>query len=90
MTGRILVVGDVITDILVVPQGPVARGTDTAATIRQMPGGSGANQAVWLAAMGAEPLPLKELSLVGTGLTDAGMQHICKGFGKVPVLFRGE
>ncbi|WP_421950627.1 carbohydrate kinase family protein [Pelagibacterium sp.] len=54
MTGRILVVGDVITDILVVPQGPVARGTDTAATIRQMPGGSGANQAVWLAAMGAD------------------------------------
>jgi sugar/nucleoside kinase (ribokinase family) len=54
MTGRILVVGDVITDILVVPQGPVARGTDTPATIRQMPGGSGANQAVWLAAMGVD------------------------------------
>lgn len=54
MPGRVLVVGDVITDILVVPQGPLARGTDTAATIRQMPGGSGANQAVWLAAMGVE------------------------------------
>ncbi|MAN76308.1 MAG: ribokinase [Rhizobiales bacterium] len=54
MTGRILVVGDVITDILVVPEGPVARGTDTPATIRQMPGGSGANQAVWLAAMGVD------------------------------------
>jgi sugar/nucleoside kinase (ribokinase family) len=54
MTGRILVVGDVITDILVVPQGFLARGTDTPATIRQMPGGSGANQAVWLAAMGVD------------------------------------
>lgn len=54
MTGRILVVGDVITDILAVPEGPVARGTDTPATIRQMPGGSGANQAVWLAAMGVD------------------------------------
>lgn len=54
MTGRILVVGDVITDILVVPEGPLARGTDTPATIRQMPGGSGANQAVWLAAMGVD------------------------------------
>lgn len=54
MSGRVLVVGDVITDILVVPQGPIARGTDTAATIRQMPGGSGANQAVWLAAMGVD------------------------------------
>lgn len=54
MTGRVLVVGDVITDILVMPQGAIARGTDTRATIRQMPGGSGANQAVWLAAEGAQ------------------------------------
>lgn len=54
VTGSVLVVGDVITDILVVPQGPVARGTDTPALIRPMPGGSGANQAVWLAAMGVD------------------------------------
>lgn len=54
MTARILVVGDVITDILVKPQAPIARGTDTPATIRRMPGGSGANQAVWLAAMGVD------------------------------------
>lgn len=51
---RILVIGDVITDILVRPTAPVARGTDVPATIRQMPGGSGANQAVWLAAMGVD------------------------------------
>ncbi|WP_332714944.1 carbohydrate kinase family protein [Pelagibacterium mangrovi] len=54
MTARVLVIGDVITDILVRPEGAIARGTDTAATIRQMPGGSGANQAVWLAAMGVD------------------------------------
>lgn len=54
MTARVLVVGDVITDILVRPEAPIARGTDTPATIRQMPGGSGANQAVWLAAMGVD------------------------------------
>ena len=54
MTARILVIGDVITDILVRPDAPVARGTDTPATIRQMPGGSGANQAVWLAALGVD------------------------------------
>ncbi|SDG71608.1 carbohydrate kinase family protein [Pelagibacterium luteolum] len=54
MAARVLVIGDVITDILVVPQGPIARGTDTPATIQPMPGGSGANQAVWLAAMGVE------------------------------------
>ncbi len=54
MTGRIVVIGDVMTDIMVVPQGPIATGTDVPATIRQMPGGSGANQAVWLAALGAD------------------------------------
>ncbi|WP_417581094.1 carbohydrate kinase family protein [Pelagibacterium sp.] len=54
MAGRILVVGDVMTDIAVMPQGPIAHSTDTPATIRQMPGGSGANQAVWLAAMGID------------------------------------
>ncbi|HWJ87403.1 MAG TPA: sugar kinase [Pelagibacterium sp.] len=54
MSGQVLVVGDVITDILVVPEGPIARGTDTTAAIRQLPGGSGANQAVWMAAMGVD------------------------------------
>ncbi|RDE09024.1 carbohydrate kinase family protein [Pelagibacterium lacus] len=54
MTASILVVGDVITDILVMPEGPMVRGTDTAASIRPLPGGSGANQAVWLAAMGVD------------------------------------
>lgn len=54
MTARILVIGDVITDILVRATGPIVRGTDTPAAIRQMPGGSGANQAVWLAALGVD------------------------------------
>lgn len=49
---RVLVVGDVMTDIIAVPEGPLARGTDRRATIRMCPGGSGANQAVWLGAMG--------------------------------------
>lgn len=51
--GKVLVVGDVMTDIVVMPEGPMARGTDVRARIRQLPGGSGANQAVWLAAKGA-------------------------------------
>jgi sugar/nucleoside kinase (ribokinase family) len=49
----VLVVGDVIDDVIVRPQGPTAAGTDTPATIDAVPGGSGANQAVWLAASGA-------------------------------------
>ncbi|MDT3707303.1 MAG: PfkB family carbohydrate kinase [Thiobacillus sp.] len=50
--GRILVVGDVMTDIIVKPEGPLVRGSDRRASIRSRPGGSGANQAVWLGAMG--------------------------------------
>lgn len=47
-----LVIGDVMTDIVVRPQGAIARGADTRATIRSVPGGSGANQAAWLATEG--------------------------------------
>jgi len=50
--GRILVVGDVMTDVIVVPEGPLVRGSDRRASIRSRPGGSGANQAVWLGSMG--------------------------------------
>lgn len=50
----ILVVGDVMTDIIVRPEGPMVRGSDRRAAIRSRPGGSGANQAVWLAQFGAD------------------------------------
>jgi sugar/nucleoside kinase (ribokinase family) len=50
----VLVVGDVMTDIIVAPEGPIVLGSDRRAKIRSHPGGSGANQAVWLAAQGAK------------------------------------
>jgi sugar/nucleoside kinase (ribokinase family) len=49
---RVLVVGDVMTDIICTPEGPIEIGSDRRATIRSRPGGSGANPAVWLAAFG--------------------------------------
>lgn len=52
--GRIVVVGDVINDIVVVPHGDVRPDTDTASDIRPRPGGSAANTAVWLGSLGAE------------------------------------
>ena len=61
MSAEVLVVGDVITDIIVMPEGPIVRGSDRRATIRQRPGGSGANQAVWLATLG---VPVKFVSRV--------------------------
>jgi sugar/nucleoside kinase (ribokinase family) len=49
---KVLVVGDVMTDIVVRPEGPLALGSDRRATIRPLPGGAGANQAAWLAREG--------------------------------------
>jgi ribokinase len=49
---RIVVVGDVMTDVVATLAGPVARGSDTPARITQAPGGAGANVAVWLARAG--------------------------------------
>jgi sugar/nucleoside kinase (ribokinase family) len=45
----ILVIGDVMTDVIVRPEGPLARGSDRRAAITVQPGGSAANQAAWLA-----------------------------------------
>jgi sugar/nucleoside kinase (ribokinase family) len=50
----ILVIGDVMTDIIVRPEGPPARGSDRRASIAFRPGGSAANQAAWLALFGVE------------------------------------
>jgi sugar/nucleoside kinase (ribokinase family) len=49
---RVLVIGDVMTDIFVRPEGPLARGSDRRASIAFQPGGSAANQAAWLAWFG--------------------------------------
>jgi sugar/nucleoside kinase (ribokinase family) len=48
----VLVVGHVTTDVIVRPEGPIAVGADRRAEIHVLPGGSGANQAAWLAAEG--------------------------------------
>ncbi len=50
---RLVVVGDVINDVVVVPRGPIRTDTDTAATIRPKAGGSAANTAVWAGSLGA-------------------------------------
>lgn len=50
----ILVVGDVVDDIGVLPLEPVAPRSDTRAQIRMTPGGSAANTAAWLGFLGAD------------------------------------
>ena len=51
---RILVIGDVMTDVIVRPEGPLVRGSDRRASITVQAGGSAANQAAWLASFGAK------------------------------------
>jgi sugar/nucleoside kinase (ribokinase family) len=51
---RIVVVGDLMTDTVARAALPLAKGSDTPATVTSHGGGSGANIAAWLASDGAE------------------------------------
>ncbi len=82
MSGKVLVVGDVMTDVIVVPEGPIVKGSDRRATVRSRPGGSGANQAVWLGAVGADVVFAARV-----GHADKAMyENYFRGLGVVPVL----
>jgi sugar/nucleoside kinase (ribokinase family) len=48
----VVVVGDVVTDIVTVHEGPLAIGSDTLATVSVRGGGSAANAAAWLGSAG--------------------------------------
>lgn len=64
----ILVVGDVMDDLIVRPEGAPAPGTDRRAEILRRPGGSGANIACWLGHCG---VPTRFAGRVGTADRDA-------------------
>ncbi|MFF8681372.1 carbohydrate kinase family protein [Streptomyces sp. NPDC015237] len=66
--GALLVVGDVVTDVVARHRGPLAAGTDTAASIRRLPGGAGANVACWAAWAGYRNVRL--LGRVGADAAD--------------------
>ncbi len=59
---RILVVGDLVTDVVVRPAGVLAHGSDTAAAVLITGGGGAANTASWLAAAG---VPVTLVARVG-------------------------
>ncbi|MGP4086747.1 carbohydrate kinase family protein [Streptomyces sp. KR55] len=69
-SGALLVVGDVVTDVVARHRGPLAAGTDTAAVIRTVPGGAGANVACWAAHWGCA-----EVRLLGRVGRDAAAWH---------------
>ncbi|HLI37148.1 MAG TPA: sugar kinase [Streptosporangiaceae bacterium] len=51
---RVVVIGDLMTDAVAHAHYPLARGSDTAATVSMHGGGSGANIAAWLAVDGTD------------------------------------
>jgi sugar/nucleoside kinase (ribokinase family) len=70
---RIVVVGDIVTDVLAVYSGEIAHGSDTAARIHLTAGGSAANTAAWLARTG------RPVTLVGVVGGDApGAQRLAE------------
>ncbi|MCA2216085.1 carbohydrate kinase family protein [Jidongwangia harbinensis] len=88
--GRILVVGDLVTDVLVVHDGPVQPGSDTAARITVTGGGQAANTAAWLAHAGT---PVTLIAAVGADpagrertaeLTAAGVRCAVRAHPGVP------
>ena len=82
MNRRVLVIGDVMTDVIVMPEGPIVKGSDRRATVRTKPGGSGANQAVWLGAMGAD---VALVARVGAA-ERPGHEAYFRGLGVTPLL----
>lgn len=71
MSARVLVVGDVMTDVIVRPEGPIVFGSDRRAAIESRAGGSGANQAVWLGAAGVEVVFAARVGMVDKATHEA-------------------
>jgi len=96
----ILVVGDIVTDILALPDGPIAVDSDTAARVRMTGGGSAANTAAWIAStqtpvilagvVGDDDAGAARLSeLVAAGVTCAVRRAEDASTGSVVVLSTG-
>jgi sugar/nucleoside kinase (ribokinase family) len=78
----VVVVGDVITDIIVNPKGPIAWGSDTQSDIRPVPGGSGPSQAAWIATSGIPTYFVGRVGLDDIGRSEGELRD----FGVEPIL----
>jgi sugar/nucleoside kinase (ribokinase family) len=79
----LLVVGEVVTDVVARYSTPLAPGTDTAATIRVLPGGAGSNVACWAAHRGCREVRL--LARAGVADLEWHAKHL-RTAGVVPLL----
>lgn len=76
--GEVLVVGDLMVDVVVVPSGPLHHASDVAASIRTSGGGSAANTACWLGAAGRE---VRLVAMVGDDAAAPGALALLEGSG---------
>ncbi len=79
----IVVLGDIAIDIVSRLRRPLARGSDAPAEVRVMPGGSGANVAVWLARLGQ---PVTFIGRVGDDLFGRWLADDLAAEGVTPAL----
>ncbi|HEY2950268.1 MAG TPA: PfkB family carbohydrate kinase [Micromonosporaceae bacterium] len=98
---RVVVVGDIVTDVLAVLAEPLAPDSDTRASIRLVGGGQAANTAAWLAhtgaavtlvgAVGTDDAGAARLTeLAAAGVTIAVSRHAEAATGTILVLTRGQ
>ena len=94
---KIVVIGDVIEDVIVIPNGQIRPNTDTLATIRKTMGGSAANVASWLAHLGSSVsfqaavnyLDSEKIRLDLSGI-DCQLQESKKPTGSLVALIEGQ
>lgn len=100
MTGRIICFGDLIDDVVAIPLGPIRDDTDTPSSIRFLPGGSAANTAAWLGALGAavdfvgavgeRDVVLHESVLRGSGVTPHLTAAVGLPTGTIVIIVEGD
>ena len=96
---KILVIGDVIEDLIVVPETAIRKNTDTNAKITKSMGGQAANVASWLSYLGTETsfvgcVGIEDVSILTASLKQHGikpqLQTSSKQTGSLVVLVDGQ
>lgn len=96
---KALVIGDVIEDLIVIPEGPIRKNTDTSATIKKSMGGQAANVASWLSYLGTDStfigcVGIEDVAVLANSLKQHGikpqLQSSAKQTGSLVVLVQGQ
>ena len=96
---KILVIGDVIEDVIVIPESEIRPNTDTKSAIHKSMGGQAANVASWLAHLGMQTRFVGCVGFVDIGKLDselsqegieASLQSSARPTGSLVVLVQGE